>query len=155
LKTSKGFTLVEAMVVVAILAILAAVTAPSFKSTLDATRARKAADHIAQVVALTQSQALNRNVDTYLSVNAATPPTLCVSTTASTTSGHTCDVLSASSTSNTTIALSKVTAGASATQIIFSGITGRPDSISTLVISANSARKTVLINALGIVSIAS
>lgn len=143
------------MIVVAILAILAAVSAPSFKSTLDATRARKAADHIAQVVALAQSQALNRNVDTYLSVIATTPPTLCVSTTLSSTSGHTCDVMSASSTNYTSVALSKVTEGTSATQVAFSRMTGRPDSVSELTVTVNNARKTVLINPLGIVSITS
>lgn len=155
LKKATGFTLVEAITVVAIIAILAAVAVPSFKSTLDASRVRKAADHIAQTIALAQSQALNRNVDVYLSVTTGTPPTLCVSTTVATATGHTCDVLSTATSNGTSVMLSKAVAGTTATQVVFSGLNGRPDSAATFAVSANTASKSVVINVIGLVSLAS
>lgn len=58
----RGFTLIEAMVVVSIVAILAALAAPSFQAMLDRQRVSTVAADLYSSVVLTRAEAIRRNV---------------------------------------------------------------------------------------------
>jgi prepilin-type N-terminal cleavage/methylation domain-containing protein len=60
-RTPKGFTLIEVMVAVAILAILVTLAAPSFNSFIDKYRVKRAADSISAFLVNTKSEAIKRN----------------------------------------------------------------------------------------------
>lgn len=62
-KISKGFTLVEMMVVIAILGILLAVVIPSFKSILHNQRVKSASFELFTSLTLARSEAIKRNTD--------------------------------------------------------------------------------------------
>lgn len=59
--TSSGFTLIELMVVVSIVAILAAVAAPSFRTMLASQRVKAAATAVNESLWMARSEALKRN----------------------------------------------------------------------------------------------
>jgi prepilin-type N-terminal cleavage/methylation domain-containing protein len=63
-----GFTLVEALVSVTILALLATLAIPSFQDSLTRLKVRKTADLIAEVISMSQSEALRRNTRIYVAV---------------------------------------------------------------------------------------
>lgn len=58
---TKGFTLIEMMVAIAILAILVSLAAPSFNSFIDKYRVKRAADSISAFLINTKSEAIKRN----------------------------------------------------------------------------------------------
>lgn len=60
---SRGFTLIELMVVVAIAAILAAVAAPSFRSFVSGQRVKTAASDFVMAAILARSEAIKRNAN--------------------------------------------------------------------------------------------
>lgn len=62
-KITKGFTLVEMMVVIAILGILLTVVIPSFKSTLHNQRVKSASFELFTSLTLARSEAIKRNTD--------------------------------------------------------------------------------------------
>ena len=64
-QTSKGFTLVELMVVIAVLAILAAVAMPSYRELMDNYRVRKAGEDVVSLISNARSGAvkLHRQVN--------------------------------------------------------------------------------------------
>jgi type IV fimbrial biogenesis protein FimT len=131
------------MVTVAIIAILAAVAAPNFSGTTDSTRVRKTADLIAQTMALTRSEALDKNSNRWLTIKAGTPPTVCISTT----DAHTCDVRD-----------ERVAIGATVTPldtpITFSGANGAANpKKNSFTVSSGSHSRTVCVNFMGIVRI--
>lgn len=61
IRVPKGFTLVEMMVAIAILAILATMAAPSFNSFFDRYRVKRAADTVSAFLINTKSEAIKRN----------------------------------------------------------------------------------------------
>jgi prepilin-type N-terminal cleavage/methylation domain-containing protein len=60
-RSQKGFTLIELMVAVAILAILVTLAAPSFNSLIDKYRVKRAADSISAFLINAKSEAIKRN----------------------------------------------------------------------------------------------
>lgn len=70
-KGQAGFSLVEAMIVVAILAILTSVALPSFSSLIANQRANVAASDLHIALIKTRSEAIKRNANVTLSPNAA------------------------------------------------------------------------------------
>lgn len=61
-RTSGGFTLVEAMIAIVVLAILASLAAPSFKELLAAQRIRLTASDLYSSLLMARSEAMKRNV---------------------------------------------------------------------------------------------
>lgn len=68
LKTPDGFTLVEVMIVISLLAILSAFAIPSFEGSMVRSKLRKTTDLISEMISMSQSEALRRNIKTYLTV---------------------------------------------------------------------------------------
>jgi prepilin-type N-terminal cleavage/methylation domain-containing protein len=60
-RSRKGFTLIELMVAIAILAILVTMAAPSFSSFIDKYRVKRAADTLSAFLINTKSEAIKRN----------------------------------------------------------------------------------------------
>lgn len=71
LRVSRGFTLIELMVVVALIAIVLALAAPSFTATQDRKRLEGIADVFGTDVQYTRSEAVARNFETRLVTGAA------------------------------------------------------------------------------------
>ena len=68
----RAFTLIEMMVVVAILAVMMSIGVPSFQSLIAGQRLRSAATHLQSALNLTRSEAIKRNAVVTLSPNSAT-----------------------------------------------------------------------------------
>lgn len=60
-RSNRGFTLVELMVVVVVLALLASIAAPSYRSFVTTTRVKSAANDIWSALTMTRSEAIKRN----------------------------------------------------------------------------------------------
>lgn len=69
-----GFTIIETMVVVAILGVLAALAAPSFHSLIERWRVRQTADQLASSLTLARSEAIRRGGGVVLHRIAPTAP---------------------------------------------------------------------------------
>ncbi len=68
-QTSKGFTLVELMVVIAVVAILAAVAMPSYQELMDNYRVRKAGEDVISLIANARSGAVKLHRPVTVSFN--------------------------------------------------------------------------------------
>lgn len=67
-RASSGFTLVELMITIAVLAVLVALAAPSFNESIQRARLKGAADAVVAVIATARQQATRLNRDVSLSV---------------------------------------------------------------------------------------
>jgi type IV fimbrial biogenesis protein FimT len=81
-KNVRGFTLVELMVVIAIVAILAAMAAPSYRDMIDRSRVRGAADDVLSVLSNARAGAVKSGLDT--AVTATPGANWCVGATSAT-----------------------------------------------------------------------
>lgn len=72
---SHGFTLIEALVVVAIIGILAALAAPAFVKMLERNRLKGAAEVVFNELQLARTESVKRNRDVELRFNTAAPTT--------------------------------------------------------------------------------
>lgn len=75
-RVSRGFTLVELMVVVAIVAILAVMAAPNYRDMIDRYRVRSAADDVLSVLSNARAGAVKAGLDT--AISATTGASWCV-----------------------------------------------------------------------------
>lgn len=91
-RSPKGFTLIELMVAIAILAILVTLAAPSFSSFIDKYRVKRAADTVSAFLINTKSEAIKRNTRVR-AVFQATGSSWC----AGMTTADTCDCTAATS----------------------------------------------------------
>ena len=78
----RGFTLIELMVTVAILAIVLVIAVPSFEATVNANRLMSAANEMVNSLQTTRMEAIRRNehAGMCLSANAGSPTPTCAST---------------------------------------------------------------------------
>lgn len=139
----KGFTLVEAMIAIAVLGVLVALAAPSFVSTIETTKARKTSDTVLQMIHYAKSEALNKNKDVFLTVK---NNAICLSWT----TAHGCEIRSDPIQNGATVSINDTDTN----QVIkFTPVHGIPDTTATIAITANSASKTITLNILGIATV--
>jgi prepilin-type N-terminal cleavage/methylation domain-containing protein len=146
MKSRNGFTLPELLVVVAVVAILATVAAPNFASVIQNSKVKKTTDFITQLTNTARSEALNRNTDVYLSIQAVPAASFCLSTTSVSSGGHSCDIRSDLISAGTTVSLPVA-------EIKFDRIYGVPATATTFTVVNGTYRKTVNLNMLGLVTI--
>lgn len=153
MKKSKGFTLIETVIIVAIVAIVASIAAPSFVGSIDRTKARKTSDFVYQLVTYAKSEALNKNTDVYLTL---VSNSICLSYTQKDVAGHTCDVRSDTIQTGTTIEMQDSITSTSIAELKFEKVYGLPDAIVNpvlLKITSNESIKSVTIDILGFVKV--
>jgi type IV fimbrial biogenesis protein FimT len=141
LKNNRGFTLIETVVIVAVISILVTIAAPSFVNTIENTKARKVTDFIVQLVNYAKSEALSKNKDIYMTINSGS---ICLSSTAA----YACDVRQ----DPIQIGASVVILDADANQeIIFNSVYGLPDTSATISVTTSSRTKSIAMNILGFI----
>lgn len=139
-----GFTLVESMITVAVIAVLASVAAPSFVTSIDKAKTSKTADLISNLVVYAKSEAVNKNKFVYLTFPANA---ICVSSTQKDVAGHTCDIRNESSQEGISLTLNDADNNS---ELVFDKVYGFPDSTANLVVSTLNSNKTVSVSVLGI-----
>ena len=165
-RTSKGFTLVELMVVIAVVAILAVVAMPSYQALMDNYRVRKAGEDVVSLISSARSGAvkLHREVN----VSFTTGASWCVGANSAATpaagapagTAGTCDCSSTTACmldgELVTIAPSKhpgVSMASATNALVFNGVTGATSGLagSTVVLDSplNKFSATVTVTPLG------
>jgi prepilin-type N-terminal cleavage/methylation domain-containing protein len=92
LRMSRGFTLVELMITIAVAGILLALAAPSFNAFIDKYRAKRAADTLSAFLVNAKTEAIKRNMPMRVVFQSASSgATWCAGMIAAPTSTETCD----------------------------------------------------------------
>ena len=143
----KGFTLIENMVVVAILAILVSLAAPDYSGYVQSGKVNTTADMINQQLGFAKFDALRSHKTVYLTIK---DNSFCLSTSAS--PNDNCDIRKDLMTSSIILTLVDSSSGASLSSISFDSIYGMPSNqVNFTVKSTNGKGKTVSINGIGLV----
>lgn len=145
----RGFTVFEAMVVMLIIAIFAAIAMPNFNSSIKRSKVRKNADLVAQTMRYAKESALNSNATIYVSVQGQN---LCMSKV----SAVGCELRSDPLTTDVSASMQD-TSGASPSSITsfsISGVYGTPAPKDvTFKLSSGSFSQSVNMNLIGIVTL--
>lgn len=145
----RGFTVFEAMVVMLIIAIFAAIAMPNFNSSITRSKVRKNADLVAQTMRYAKESALNSNATIYVSVQGQN---LCMSKV----SAVGCELRSDPLTTDVSASMQD-TSGASPSSITsfsISGVYGTPAPKDvTFKLSSGSFSQSVNMNLIGIVTL--
>jgi len=145
----RGFTVFEAMVVMLIIAIFAAIAMPNFNSSIKRSKVRKNADLVAQTMRYAKESALNSNATIYVSVQGQN---LCMSKV----SAVGCELRSDPLTTDVSASMQD-TSGASPSSITsfsISGVYGTPAPKDvTFTLSSGSFSQSVNMNLIGIVTL--
>ncbi len=137
MKSQQGLTLVELVVVIAIVSILISLAIPSFEGLIQRTKVRKMVDLVSQIITFAKSDALRNNRKTYVG---KVGTDFCVGTTAGA-----CDLRKDPLVSGVDV---------SNTSLIISPFYGIPDPApATFTVSYSGISQSVTINMLGIVSV--
>ncbi|MEQ6292266.1 Tfp pilus assembly protein FimT/FimU [Vogesella sp. GCM10023246] len=144
-----GFTVFEAMVVMTIIGVFAAIAIPNFNTSIKKTKIRKTADLVAQAMGYAKSYALDKNATIYFSVQASK---LCLSRV----SASGCELRSDSMDSDVAASM-KDTSGSTPANISsfsLSGVYGTPTPKDvTATVSANGFSQSVNMNIIGLVTV--
>lgn len=143
MKNTHGFTLIETMIIIAVLGILASLAIPSFISTIEQTKARKTADFMVELINYAKSEALNKNVEVYFTV---ANNTACTSKTVA----HGCEVRSDPIEKGVTVTITDSDGNG---ELIFDGIHGIPNTPATISVTANASTKNISLNLLGMATV--
>jgi len=147
MRLSRGFTLGELLVTIAILSIFATMAAPAYQSVIASTKVTDTADFLSQMLAYAKSEAVNLNQDVYLTINNSSDQSVCVSST----STASCDIRDELIAGGVTIAMTD-TSGTEATKVIFSGAGTPTPSITNFSITDGTSTQTIVLNVLGLVT---
>ncbi|UXY14223.1 GspH/FimT family pseudopilin [Chitiniphilus purpureus] len=102
---NRGFTLVEALLVVAILGIIAAIALPSFADLMDRKRVESAAVEFKSLVSFAKSESIKRNADVFILATTTGSWVIRASSAASCSAGAACDLRSMTPTQHPKITL--------------------------------------------------
>ncbi|MFC3533692.1 Tfp pilus assembly protein FimT/FimU [Vogesella facilis] len=147
----QGFTLFEAMIVMTIVGIFAAIAIPNFNTSIKKTKIRKTADLVSQSMNYAKSYALDRNATIYFSIQANK---LCLSQV----SASACELRSDSLDSDVAASIKDTSSStpASISSFSLSGVYGTPmPKDVTATVSANGFSQSINMNIIGIVSVGS
>lgn len=137
---SRGFTLIELITAICIIALLVTIGGPSFSSTLEQMRVQKSAEFLVQLINTARSEALRRNANVYLAV---TKDTFCLGTTTPCMG----DISTVHIAENVTITPSSAT-------LKFDNVRGLPPAIgANYIVTSGDTTSKVSVNMLGLVKI--
>lgn len=137
MRIQHGFTLIEAMMVITVLALITALAFPSFQNMLVRNKIRNTVDLISQTIYMGKSEALRRNIKTYVEVIGED---ICIGTT----SGG-CELRREPLINGVTV---------STTKLVLSPFYGAPSPApATFTVSYSGVTQSVNINKLGMLSI--
>lgn len=148
MRRSRGFTLGELLITIAILSIFATIAAPAYQSVISSTKVTDTSDFLTQMLAYAKSEGVNNNQDIYLTISNGSNQSVCLTNPAS--AGE-CNIRKELIVSGVTVAMTD-SSGSEVEKVIFSG-TGTPSpSVTDFTITDGSTAETLVLNMLGLVT---